>query len=113
VLYSSWGYDQTNVDFYQVTKLVGKNTVEVRAIGNNITDHDGWASGKCVPAIDNFTGQPMKKRVDGNTNSIRVHSFESARLWDGRPLPRLQLRLHLPPPRGANAAHKENPWKRN
>ena len=29
---SSWGYDQTNVDFFQVVKLVGKTSVRVREV---------------------------------------------------------------------------------
>lgn len=30
IFYTSWGYDQTNIDFYQVVALRGKHTVVVR-----------------------------------------------------------------------------------
>ena len=30
IFYSSWGYDQTNVDFYQVVALKGKHTIVLR-----------------------------------------------------------------------------------
>jgi len=33
ILYSSWGYDQTNVDFYQVTEVRGKHVI-VREIAS-------------------------------------------------------------------------------
>ena len=32
IIYCSWGYDQTNVDFYEVSKLVGKCTIEVKEV---------------------------------------------------------------------------------
>ena len=31
-LYSSWGYDQTNIDFYKVVGLVGKTMVEIMPV---------------------------------------------------------------------------------
>lgn len=30
ILYTSWGYDQTNITFYQVVKLKGKHTIVLR-----------------------------------------------------------------------------------
>ena len=30
IFYSSWGYDQTNIDFYQVVELKGKHTLVLR-----------------------------------------------------------------------------------
>lgn len=35
IYYSSWGYDQTNVDFYQVVALKGKHTAVIRQIAND------------------------------------------------------------------------------
>src|ERR1039458_47640 len=34
LLRCSWGYDQTNIDYYQVTRVVGAHTVEIREIGS-------------------------------------------------------------------------------
>lgn len=84
ILVASWGYDQTNIDWYQVTRVIGANTVEVREIEGNVTRSDGWASGQSVPRADAFCGEPMVKRVtDGDT--VKVSSCAWARLWDGRP----------------------------
>lgn len=42
----SWGYDQTNVDFFQVVKVCGENSVRVREVCPEIVARDGisWAS---------------------------------------------------------------------
>ena len=36
ILYASWGYDQTNIDFYEVTKLIGRTTLELRELGQEL-----------------------------------------------------------------------------
>ncbi len=62
ILSSSWGYDQTNVNFYQVVKLVGKQSVEIREIG--YVDHATESmEGLKVPAPDKFCGEPLRRRV--------------------------------------------------
>lgn len=38
---ASWGYDQTNVDFFQVIKLVGEKSVRVRAVDPPMIDEKG------------------------------------------------------------------------
>lgn len=37
---ASWGYEQTNVDFFQVIELVGKRSVRVREVRPQIIDTD-------------------------------------------------------------------------
>ena len=72
VLMASWGYDQTNIDYYKVTKLVGKSSVEVVEIGA-IGVADGDMSGKCIPDVDNEVGKPFTRRVKNGTG-IKVDS---------------------------------------
>jgi hypothetical protein len=78
VFRSSWGYDQTNVDFYQVISVT-KSMVEVRAIGQE-SEETGFMSGQCVPRVDDFRGEPIKKRVNmqGGEPSISIYSFANA-----------------------------------
>jgi hypothetical protein len=76
VLMNMWGYDQTNVDYYQVTRLVGKCSVEIREIAAVNTEDTGWMQGKCRPDKDNFVGEPMVKRV-GEGDSVKIHSWGS------------------------------------
>jgi hypothetical protein len=83
VLESMWGYDQTNVDYYEVTKLVGDTMVEIRKI-SGIRRETGNMEGVSVPASGNYVGEPMVKRVIRG-NAVRIASYAIASLWDGRP----------------------------
>lgn len=78
VLSSSWGYDQTNVDFYQVVELVGKRTVVLREVAKMAVD-SGQRSmqGQCVPMAGQFTGEPFRKHADAY-NRVRISSFQTA-----------------------------------
>lgn len=78
ILMASWGYDQTNIDYYQVTKLIGAQTVEIRKIAAKTTP-TGSMCGECYPLIDQFIGEPMKKRVLGDGKSVKIESYAYAR----------------------------------
>lgn len=79
VLKSSWGYDQTNIEFFEVTKLIGAQMVEIREIGQQ-SQETGFMSGECVPAPGAYIGKPRRVRVSeyGDRDSVKVHSFASA-----------------------------------
>ena len=47
-----WGYDQTNVYFYQVVGVTPK-TIKLRRI-RSATTENGFMSGSAKPLIDNF-----------------------------------------------------------
>jgi hypothetical protein len=47
LLYTSWGYDQTNVEFYKVKRVLARS-IELVAIATNITEN-GFMSGYAVP----------------------------------------------------------------
>lgn len=79
----SWGYDQTNIDYYQVTRVVSDKSVEVRKIGAVAWD-EGWLQGRSVPALDSFIGRPMVKRLQsyGDEVGIRIASYAHAYRMD-------------------------------
>lgn len=52
ILYSSWGYDQTNIDFYQVVKVTAK-TITVKEISYK-SEYDSSMSGYKVPVKNSF-----------------------------------------------------------
>lgn len=87
ILASSWGYDQTNADFYRVDK-VKNGWVTLQQIASDETG-DGW-TGKVVPAEpQKLIDQPFRRKIgqpnyDGEPY-IRISSYEYARPWDGRP----------------------------
>jgi hypothetical protein len=82
ILSSSFGYDQTNVYFYEVTAIIGKNTVELREVAKIETETLSM-QGTCVPAMGQYVGSPIRKRV--NANGVRISSCEWASIWNGLP----------------------------
>ena len=87
ILYSSWGYDQTNIDFYQVTRLCGK-AIGLREISGKLASSDGSGSDKVVADPDNFKGAETKKIPQGfeKTVYVKISDCQTAYKWDGRPL---------------------------
>lgn len=73
VLRCSWGYDQTNVDFYQVTAVVGATMVEARPIAE-ISRNTGDLCGRCKPDPDNFIGPARRYRVS-HGDTIKTRGF--------------------------------------
>lgn len=60
----SWGYDQTNIDYYEIGAVNGK-TVEVLEIGQQ-RNETGWLQGDCVPA----PGHYLTDRYRGDTGEL-------------------------------------------
>ena len=81
---ASWGYDQTNVDFYQVTGLIGKTMIELREIAQAVS-HDSDMSGRCTPIKDKFTGAPFRRKCSGEYQGVRVSACQHASRWNGEP----------------------------
>ncbi len=50
----SWGYEQTNVDFYQIIKRPSKSVAIVRAIGSETIKETSWCSSEVKPVKDSF-----------------------------------------------------------
>lgn len=98
--HESWGYDQTNADFYQVTRISesGK-TVWLRHVGTGLVAADACGGTKVAPLADMFDrpdGQgsrsgEMKRRLrpydhgNGITWAVNITDYSSARLWDCKP----------------------------
>ena len=100
-LYESWGYDQTNIDFYKVTELVGKSSVKIIPVkGTFVEDTDYKVAPtdevadydvllKFKPKDEEYPrgwkpedGPIMKRAKDG---WVRLSSGYSASLYDGEP----------------------------
>lgn len=54
ILYYSWGYDQTNIDWYQVTGKT-ESRIKIRPIASTYVE-DSFMSGLEKPVKDKFTG---------------------------------------------------------
>jgi hypothetical protein len=77
VLSCSWGYDQTNIDYYLVQELRGKNSVVIVEIGST-REGTEYLQGVSIPDPTQIKGEPMVKRCDGK--GVRISSFQWASL---------------------------------
>lgn len=86
IVYTSWGYDQTNINFYQVTGKFGNNSLKVREIDDKeSTEHNTDISsmaGYKVPIKDKFVDSEKTIRVMTGYLKIDNHI---AYIWDGKP----------------------------
>lgn len=66
ILYDSWGYEQTNIDFYQVVAKT-KGTITIREIAGYLTDESTGNSmaGYKRAKKGAFVGEPIVKRSFG------------------------------------------------
>lgn len=86
ILYTSWGYEQTNIDFYQVIELIGTSTVVLRELAQEkITERNDSFCGKTKAKPNRFINEPFRKRANAQ-GIVRMNSFSLAWLWDGSPL---------------------------
>lgn len=86
IFYNSWGYDQTNIDWYQVVALTktGKS-VKVRPIAGKIKE-TGFMSGESTPIKGKFTGPAVTKRLGMHSGEPYLPSkYGWTSLWDGKP----------------------------
>lgn len=85
IFVSSWGWEQTNIDFYKVVAKT-KARIKVVAIGKDRVSGDGW-TGRVVPVPEREGTKVMVKTVtagyDGEGAWFTVSSYAAARLWDG------------------------------
>lgn len=79
VLVASWGYEQTNVDFYEVVAVRG-SVVEIREIDQE-RQATGDMTGTCMPKRGEYVGGVIRKRPNA-ANAIKV-SCATAVPWDG------------------------------
>lgn len=85
ILVSSWGYEQTNIDFYEVVKATTKTVVLVTLRSER--HEDRYLRYQAMPIPGSGFGTPFRRKIIqfGNESYCRISSFESARLWKGKP----------------------------
>jgi hypothetical protein len=90
ILHHSWGYEQTQCDYWQVLRVTAHGAI-IQAIGSKTVEASTYEHGMAdmrLPVADDFYGDPVKVRVNG-FNRIAASegrfSYGSAGVWDGRP----------------------------
>ena len=79
ILYSSWGWEQTNINFYKVLDRSGSKVILQELAPNK--EFSCYDSGKCTPS-EKLIGEPFEKRLT-KFASVNINSFESASLYNG------------------------------
>lgn len=83
ILTGSWGYDQTNVEYWQVIEKVGTKKVKVQKVRMIYTEQKGPHGDKVIPDIGNTYGEEVLKLVQhGNRLSFTCFSLSP---WGGKP----------------------------
>lgn len=87
ILYASWGYEQTNIDFYKVKRLVGKTMVELVKVANKMADNqDCEYSINVIPYPASEGKEIFRRKIKGKQNPyVRISTYKFAELWDGIP----------------------------
>ena len=72
IISASWGYDQTNVDYYKVVGLKGATMVKLIEIGAMEVPSGGFVpmSGECVPDPTVKMGEVFERRANGDRVKI-------------------------------------------
>lgn len=101
IFYNSWGYDQTNIDFYEVIRLTGQG-VEVQPVASRVISDDGHGNERVVPMpgvvrdydvilrIDRTDAKPskvcrLKDGWNGTPTIVLQSGYHWAQKWDGTP----------------------------
>jgi hypothetical protein len=86
IVVNSWGYDQTNIDYYLIVKR-SASFVTLQAIGQH-SKEDGWLTGTCVPDPAKPLPEATTRRKvivrDGKEIGVKSE-FGWCDLWDGQP----------------------------
>lgn len=90
IFVDSWGYDQTNVDYYQIIERPSAHFAIVRQIGSTIVEgSQGMDCRNVMAEKDAFCGEPFRVKLTKpgyrgkDTEYFKVKSYSSAHTWDG------------------------------
>lgn len=75
IFYDSWGYEQTNIDFYQIIGIKNKSVIFQKIAQNVVPNSEGFMSEYVTPAIDTFIGEEFTKQVKLNVNYDGKQSY--------------------------------------
>ena len=76
MFYTSWGYDQTNMDFYVVVKKTSSRGVMLQQVGCDVVETVDWCSHKIKINKSKLIGSPFRKLLRGDF--IPLNSFSYA-----------------------------------
>lgn len=81
ILHGSWGYEQTNCEFYRVIELNGTK-VKIQELPHISTKETSWASCNVMPNLEDTSGTILERTVA--SASIKLNSSCDLYIWDGK-----------------------------
>ena len=81
IYYTSWGYEQTNVEFYKVVEIKGKKVTLIE-VAEKIAETDG-ACDYVVPVPEAEIGEPFTRMV--GEYGFKIDKCAYATKWNGKP----------------------------
>lgn len=88
IFYHSWGYEQTNIDYYQVIKTTKKTISLIRIKGSAEEYNNSGMTGSVIPIKDNFVDDETIRKTPYLLDGKWCISFEygAGSQWDGEPM---------------------------
>lgn len=87
ILYQSWGYDQTNIDFFVVIKRT-KCYAWVLPMSNDHTPTE-YMQGKEMPGNIEWHKEPVRRKIrtwDGGVSVNGIEDYQKMSIWKGQAL---------------------------
>lgn len=81
IFVDSWGYDQTNIDYYVVTKKL-KASIKIKQIGKNV-EYGEFSTNKVTPNPLHFSSSGEEMTKIPQDGYIKINGYRHAVLWDG------------------------------
>lgn len=73
MLRAVWGWEQTNVNFFQVKKVTAKSVVIQEVKQERV--YSDQLSGECYPKKDQFMGDEMRRVVRSDGKSVKIEDW--------------------------------------
>lgn len=85
-----WGSEQTNVDFFKITRRTGDMVTLTPLTNVNAMDAKGFMTGTCVPGEIDPKGKILRRRIVRDHSNVeigcRYKSYGWISAWAGRPV---------------------------
>jgi hypothetical protein len=81
ILYTCWGYEQTNVEYYRVIERSGAKKVVLRQLRKEYIP-TGSMQGNSYPEVTDPIGEPVVRLA--RRDSVKINDSITAWKWDGK-----------------------------
>ncbi len=91
ILTDSWGWDQTNIDFYCIVKRSG-DWITILPMSKDTSEEIGFMTNEELPKDIILTADPMRKKIykrDGEERGFTLRNCSGGgwcNLWEGKPV---------------------------